>query len=251
MTTFTKTIGMILGIALLSSASLYAAEATVGADIASAYVFRGVTFNDGLVVQPYVDVAGLPIAVGVWANFDVDDYDGAANDGQFSEIDLYASYDLPLEGPVGLSLGYCEYTYPGSGGDPVVDEEGGASSTFGESDRELSLSASLDTILAPSVGVYYGIDGGIEKTTYVEASIGHSLALSDEVGLDLGAGVGYVSPDEGDDGFSHYTASATLSYAFVSAGVTYVGQIDDDVLPDGPGAYDVEVIGTLGISTDF
>ncbi|HMA84159.1 MAG TPA: hypothetical protein VKN73_00520, partial [Desulfosalsimonadaceae bacterium] len=45
-------------------------------DVVSAYVWRGITFNDGLVVQPYVDVAaGNGFAINVWGNYDIDDYD--------------------------------------------------------------------------------------------------------------------------------------------------------------------------------
>ena len=43
----------------------------------------------------------------------------------------------------------------------------------------------------------------------------------------------------------------TISWEFLSASVTYVGQIDDDVLPDGAGAYDAEVVGMIGVGYDF
>jgi uncharacterized protein (TIGR02001 family) len=236
----------------------HGAEATVGADLASAYVFRGVTLNDGLVVQPYIEVSGLPVDLGVWANYDVDDYDGNANDGQFSEIDLYASYALPLPIEVAsFSVGYTEYTYPGSGGDAEVttapDGTATAESTFGESDREVSLGAEVNAPLSPAVTVYYGLDGGIDGDVYVEAGLGHELEVAEGLALELGATLGYLSPDaeDADDGFSHWTASASLGYKILSAGVTYIGQIDDDVLPDGEGAYDVEVVGTLGLSHEF
>ena len=45
--------------------------------------------------------------------------------------------------------------------------------------------------------------------------------------------------------------SAGVSYSVVSASVTYVGQIDSDVLPDGAGAYDVDVYGMLSVAYDF
>jgi uncharacterized protein (TIGR02001 family) len=225
---------MMAGVAVAGAAR--GAEASASLDVASAYVFRGATFNDGLVLQPGLEVAGLPITLGVWGNLDVDDYGGALEKWEFSEIDIYASYDIPVE-VIGLSLGYCEYTYPAGG----------------EADREVSLTAGLDTLLAPSVMVAYGFDGAIERTVYVEASLGHDFELSECSSLSLGATVGYVSPDEGEAGFSHYTASASLSYKALSAGVTYIGQIDDDVLPDveDGGAYDVSVVGTLSAGIEF
>ena len=69
--------------------------------------------------------------------------------------------------------------------------------------------------------------------------------------LELGAVVAYLDPDQGSSGFPYYSVSASTDYKWVSAGVTYVGQIDDDVLADGAGAYDVEVFGTLGMAWNF
>ncbi|MBT3193091.1 MAG: hypothetical protein HN341_11105 [Verrucomicrobia bacterium] len=92
--------------------------------------------------------------------------------------------------------------------------------------------------------------------------------MTEALGLDVGATVGYIAPDEGDDGFSHYTASVGLSYSVLTVGVTYVGQIDDEILADavtavaadeaagvegveGVTGYDTEVVGTVGIALDF
>jgi hypothetical protein len=234
-------------LAVVGFASAGAAEATVGADVASAYVFRGVTFNDGFVLQPYVDVSGLPIDLGFWANMDLDDMDGDLTSGEISELDIWLSYTLPL-GIDGLdvSVGYCEYLYPGIGGG--VNEQG--EEEQGEADRELSLTVGLSEIpLAPELTLAYGVGGAPDKSLHAELGLGQSVDLCEDVSLDLGASVAYESPDEGDDGFSYYTASAGLSYAFLSASVTYVGQIDDDVLTDDD--YDVEVYGTVGASYTF
>ena len=213
-----------------------AAEPSVSLDVASAYVFRGTTFNHGLVLQPGLEVGGLPVTIGVWGNLDIDDYDGALVENEFSEIDIYASYDIPVEA-IDLSVGYTEYVYPGGG----------------VADRELSLSAGLDVLLAPSVAVYYGVDGGIKESIYVEAGVGHEFEVNEDFSVELGVTVGYVDPDEGESGFSHYTATLGASYAFVGASITYVGQIDDDVLPDveDGGPYDTEIIGVLSLGHDF
>lgn len=227
-----------------------AAEASVGVDAASAYVFRGATFNDGFVLQPYLEVSG-PVTIGVWGNLDIDDYDGAVNDGEFQEIDLYAAYDLPMpeSSPFGLSIGYCEYTYPSSVGDGSVT----TNDTDSAADREISLSLGLDTVLSPSLGLYYGVDGAIDKSLHAELSAGHDIEIGDGVTLSLGATIAYEDPDEGEDGFSYYSASAGLGFGCLSASVTYVGQIDDDVLVDveDGGVYDVDVYGMIGVSQTF
>lgn len=210
-----------------------AAEATVGVDFASAYVFRGVTFNDGLVAQPSIEVSGLPITLGVWANMDLDDYGGTLDDGQFSEIDLYGSYEYSLSDLVGLSVGYTEYTYPQGS----------------EADREVSLGVALSTVLSPSLTAYYGVDGGIDGDLYVEAGIEHAIALSEDVELGLSATVGYLSPDEGKDGFHNATVSASTGFGPVGVSLAYIAQLDDEVLTDE--SYDVEVVGTVGFSKTF
>ena len=67
------------------AAGLVGSVATAGVDVtmdlASAYVFRGITFNDGVVFQPGIEASGLglpeaygAVAVGAWANYDIDDY---------------------------------------------------------------------------------------------------------------------------------------------------------------------------------
>ncbi|HMO50736.1 MAG TPA: MltA-interacting MipA family protein [Kiritimatiellia bacterium] len=220
-------------LALASAPAVRAAEATVGVDVSSAYVFRGITFNDGFVAQPYLDVSGLPIDIGVWGNIDIEDYDGALEEGQFSEVNIYGSYTLPIEG-VDAAIGYTEYIYPNA---------------EAEADREVSLTLGLDLPLAPTLGVYYGLDGGIKKDFYAEFGIGYDIEIDERLTLSLGALIGYLYPDEGEDGFHQYELSATLTYDFVSLGVKYIGQADDKVLTDD--AYDVEVVGTLGLSYTF
>jgi hypothetical protein len=228
----TKVLATTALLAIVSAPVARAADATVGVDVSSAYVFRGITLNDGFVAQPYMEVSGLPIDLGVWGNLDIDDMDGALESGQFSEIDIYASYAIPVEG-VDASIGYTEYTYPNGG----------------EADREIGLSLGLDLPLSPTLGLYYGLDGAIEENVYAEFGIGHELELAEGVGLSLGALIGYLYPETGEDGFHQYELSASLAYNIVSLGVKYIGQVDDEVLVDG--AYDVEVVGTIGISHSF
>lgn len=212
------------------------AETTVGADVGSAYVFRGATFNDEAVVQPSLKATHGAFTVGVWGNYDVGDYGGAVKDNQFSEIDLYGSYAVPVEG-FGLSLGYTEYVYTGSDS---------------EADREPSVRVTLSELpLSPTLGAYYGLDGAIEKSWYFEGGLSHAFKLTEKVALALSGAVGYMEPDEGESGFSHYSVTADVSYGILHAGLTYVGQIDDKVLPDGAGAYDVDLYGLVGIAFPF
>ena len=59
-----------------------------------------------------------------------------------------------------------------------------------------------------------------------------------------------------DDGFHNYTLGADLGYAIsekwsASASLTYIGQGDDAVLPDGTFGYDVDVVGMIGLACDM
>ena len=126
-----KIITTTLAAGLVASSAMAGASATV--DFASAYVFRGSTFNDGFVIQPGVEADGLglpeeygSVAVGVWGNIDMDDAGGTKQTSQFSEIDWYGSYGLPsLVDGLDLFIGYTEYTYTdtlGGGGVPADKE---------------------------------------------------------------------------------------------------------------------------------
>ncbi len=221
---------------------------TVGVDLASAYVCRGVTLNDGFVAQPYMSAQILPgLTAGMWANNNIDDNDGAFESGQFSEVDLTLSYALPVE-DISVSVNYFEYTYPGAGG-AELDAEGEAVATRGEADREASISLGLPVVLSPTLAVYYGLGGLVEENVYLEGGLSHSLELTDGVALGLSTAVGYLSPKEGDDGFSHANVNASLGFGPVTAKITYIAQLDDAVVSDE--AYDVEVVGTLSVSKAF
>ncbi len=210
-------------------------------DMVSSYVFRGATFNTGLALQPGIEVSGLPVTLGIWGNLDIDDGDGSLSSGQISEIDIYCSYDLPMDlDSLSLSVGYTEYTYP----------------TGGDADRELSLTAALSgtrilDMLSPSFGVFYGIDGALEKALYVELGVSHERELGnicEGLSGNLEIAVGYMAPDEGSSGFSHADITLGVGYRALSASVTYVAQIDDDVLGE---AYDTELFGKIGVACSF
>ncbi len=227
------TVMAVAAAALMMSAGMAMADARVSLDVASANVFRGATLNDGLVVQPGLEVSLHGLTLGAWGNLDLDDYDGMVEKNQFGEIDLYLSYAIPVEF-ASLSVGYIEYTYPGS----VV-----------EADREVNLGVGLDLLLNPNVTISYGVDGGVKKSLHVGAGIGHSIGLAEGFSLDLGATVAWVDPDEGKSGFADYTVTAGLSHGIFAASVTYIGQLDDKVLTDDD--YDVKVVGMLSLAIDL
>lgn len=221
-----------------------AADVTAALDANSAYVWRGLTFNDGFVLQPSVDVAAGGFAFNVWGNFDVSDYDGAVNDGEFSEVDLTLSYTFDL-GAVSMDIGVIEYLFP-AGGDSTTELFAGMGYELGAG---FSLAATL----------YYDIDQVDDY--YLTAGIDYAYTINDQISLGLGGLVSYAGEDFAaayaggtDSGFFSYTLSASLAYALtesLSAGATinYSDSLDSKVLPDD--AVDTKVYGGLNLSYTF
>ena len=58
-------------------------------------------------------------------------------------------------------------------------------------------------------------------------------------------------PDADISGFSDYSAGIDISYKIAHAGITYIGQGDPDILPEGVGGYDIRAVGVFGLSATF
>jgi uncharacterized protein (TIGR02001 family) len=234
-------------IAALVAGVASAADVSLTADFASAYVFRGVTLNDGMVFQPGAEISGFPIpeeygsvSFGTWANLDLESPAPGVESGEFSEIDYYVSYSAPIES-FDLGLGYVVYTYPNGG----------------ESDREVSISigdALGDSGIYAGLSVNYGVDGAIDEDTYILASLDYETEFSEALSGSAGVTAAYFIDDDGKDGFADGTALLGLSYALnknwsLSGSLTYIAQLDDEVLTDA--AYDVDIVGRVGLACDF
>ncbi len=232
-------------------ASMASAEVYLTTDFASAYVFRGATLNDGLVVQPGFAATGLGlpekygmILLGVWGNYSINDY-GGSDGSNFSEIDWYGSYYLPtLVTGLNLSVGYTEYTYGAGSGENIS----------GTSEAEVNLEAAYE-IAGASVGIRYnqGVGGVIGTSAYTELTLGYGTSFTTNLSGSVSAHVGFAAPDEGPSGFQMYDLGGGLAYALnemwsVNASLAYIGQGDEDVLPEITGGYDVNVVGKIGVS---
>jgi len=251
--------------AVMVPAVAKAAEATVGTDVNSAYVWRGLTFNDGLVIQPSVDVAHpAGFAVNTWGNYDIGDYNGAVEENEFSEVDLTVSYSPPLDGPVSVTIGIIEYLFPKEGNyTPEIPEGHPAVEPKKDGDtREIFLSVGGEVGgLAIGVDGYYDIDE--VEDYYLSGSIAYGVPLTEELALEAGASIGYAGKDFAefyaggtDGGFFDWSASLAASYAVpqaegveLGAFITYVSNVDDEVLPDD--ATDTEVFGGGSVYYSF
>jgi len=221
-----------------SVAAAGAAEATAGADFVSAYVWRGITLNDGRAVQPYVDVAADRLSINVWGNYDIEDYGGTLDENEFSEIDLSLSYAFSSE-KMDLRIGHMEYLFPNGG----------------PGSREVFLSAHISNSehLSAGIAAYYDYDEIDDY--YLSATLAYDVALSGDAGMTASATAGYAGDDFSigpEKGWHEYTLSLNASYPFgdgfeLSAFIAYTDTLDEDVLPE----QDVDYFGGGGFSWKF
>jgi hypothetical protein len=234
----------------MSSVSAKAGDVAVtsGVDFYSAYVWRGMTFNDGFVAQPNINIAKSGVNLNVWGNVDLSDYDGALESGEMSEVDVTLNYGFSL-GKVSTTVGYIEYLYP-------TTESGGIPGT-----REVYLSLGLPLFagLSTALDTYYDFDELEEY--YSKLSFSYGLGINDKTTLTAGASAAYAGDaycGDGEAGFYDYTLSLKLGYAAndnwsISCGLTFVDAIDSDNLMDvkNGGLHDVSTWGGISIGYTF
>ena len=146
----------------------------------SQYVWRGFALSkDSIVVQPSATIGYKGFSFNLWGNMDTDlwNKDNGSNPSSWTETDMTMSYAWAM-GPVSFSTGYIYY---------AVDIS--ANNT-----QELFLSATLDTLLKPTLKIYRDIDHF--AGWYVTLGVSHSVPVTGELNLDLGAQVGYLAADE-------------------------------------------------------
>jgi hypothetical protein len=174
----------------------------------SQYVWRGFELShNSVVVQPSVTLAYNGLSFNVWGNLDSDrktiGADGSEiGETKYNETDLTFAYAKDL-GPVKLGGGLIYYALDG-----IQDSQ------------ELFVSATLNTILNPTLSVYREI--AHLPAWYVSLGVSHSQAIIDKITLDLAASAGYYHSDDSD--FSEVKNPETKYRAFhnglVSAGFT-------------------------------
>ncbi len=229
-------------VVLLGSAVAYCAETTASVDLVSAYVFRGVTYNDGPCLQPSVETAAGPITFSVWANFDLVDCAPVGGDtveaGDVSEVDLTLSYGATVGG-VEVSLGVVQFVIP----------EAGAQANTRESFLRVARSVGAGVCL----DAYVGYDFDLVDDVYAALGARFRVPLaSPEITLSFSAGwAGEKAAQGGIAGFQEYEARAEVSHALsetvhLGAFVASTGALNDEVLPH----QDVRVLGgvRLGVS---
>ncbi len=214
-----------------SMADGFAADATATVDVNSAYVWRGLTFNNGLVVQPSVGVSQGGVGFTVWGNMDIDDYHDSLETGEFSEVDLTLSYGFEIK-TISINFGYIEYLFP------YRETSATAAGT-----RELYAGLGIEPIPGLTAGLTGFWDFDEVRGCYVNLNIGYSRDLMEKLNAGISASAGYAGENFAmayggtKSGLYDYTFSMAFTYAVTeavnaSAKIAYTNSFDEDVLPD-------------------
>ena len=85
----------------------FAQSTSLGADIVSRYVWRGVDFGQSASIQPSLSIAGGGLEVGTWASYSI-----SADGASANEHDVWVSYSFDLGSAGSLTLGVTDYYFP-------------------------------------------------------------------------------------------------------------------------------------------
>jgi hypothetical protein len=229
--------GVVLGgvLSLLPLAA-GAADATLQADVLSAYVWRGQVYNDEIVVQPSLTAeTDFGLSFNVWGNFNATDRFSPETEREFAEVDLNVAYSRKVSF-VTLGIGYYEYLYTHQ--TALDDVTSNAVPVAGT--REVYACAELeDIILAPALTVYYDFDE--VEGFYASLGISHTFDLTTELSIDLSASIGAADAEYNnayfginEDALNDGNVKAAVSYALtesldLSGYVQYTKLLDSDI----------------------
>lgn len=205
---------------------------SLGAVFNSKYIWRGQNLVDGPVLQPEGSLSYQGWTGTVWANYDADEGD------EWTELDYTLDYTTSLGvlasslEILSVSVGYTYYTFPNLDAD--------------DDSHEVYAGLSLDTLLSPSLTVYYDFEQG--DGMYYEAAIAHSFSLGAPV-LSLGGSVGY---NDGQWGYESSFSAAGLSVGLdvpVTKALTWNATAAVSLALDSQ--YEDEFYGGVGLSVGF
>lgn len=171
-------------------------DISANTSIVNKYLWRGIVLADGPVWQSSATIATGGLSFNVWGNFELDDVNG--KEYEWTEIDFTGEYSLDLEA-VSLAVGALYYTFPNTDFDSTL---------------EVYLTATLNSVLSPSVTLYKDMD--LVEGMYLNFGISHSLEFEDtNYTIDLAAALGWG--DEDHNGFYYGVSEAMLTDLLLSA----------------------------------
>ncbi len=178
---------LLAAVALVAAASAPAAAQSVslGADVVSRYIWRGVDFGESASVQPGLTVSVGKLELGAWGSYSISASGAAAN-----ENDLWASFTHEFESGASLSLGVTDYYFPNA----VTTDSGGVEYVLEFRDGDAHTQEVWASISGPEslpVSIYAGRVLDDDGSLYAEVG----APLMEAEGVELAASVGVVADE--------------------------------------------------------
>ncbi|MCU0858446.1 MAG: hypothetical protein MUC65_08610 [Pontiellaceae bacterium] len=186
-------------------------EVTLQADVSllSAYVWRGLVANNGMVAQPSMTAAKGSLSFNVWGNYDIEGRAGN-NDYDWTEYNFKLAYRLPeglIMEKVDLDVGIIKYEYAGDWSGKDNTEEIFSVLTLG------------NIILTPVISAYYDINEA--NGWYGNFALSQGVEISDAFSAEIGSSIGYgtrnynkfyFTEDNGSGAANDYNAYISAEY---------------------------------------
>ena len=227
---------------LCAMSSAFAAVEVTGdayVGFADKYVWRGWNLSGSKpVLQGGVDVSAKGFTLSYWSNIQLSS-DDVYRSGEATETDTTIDYSFDVNDMVSMSVGHIFYALDG-----INDT------------AEFYVGASANTLLSPSLTVYWDYDEATDAGLFFSASIGHDFELMDKLGLSLGALVSYNDGSDYSTGdysdWHNYELSAGLSYALadqVSVDASYI--FSDPISDAAKDTIDTEMVSSISVTFSF
>ncbi|OVE74151.1 hypothetical protein BVX94_01380 [bacterium B17] len=218
--------GMVFATVICGGISAAAQEAEMGISAGSAYVFRGVTEVDDIVLQPYIETRLAAFGFKVWGNSNLEEWDEIDDQGVFSDMDIsffFGNKDDILD----YQLGYTEYVHS-AGVSPETREIYAYAAWFATQH------------LKPLAALYYDI--AQYDDFYGNLGLSYVSFLGNDMEITASGILGFIGSDMSlgsDGGLNEYVLAADLlyhvnDYTKLSVKLGYTSTLDDDVLPEQP-----------------
>ena len=221
---------VVLVLLVLVTPAMAAVEVTGDAYVnySSMYLWRGFDLSDSKsVIQGGMDLSAKGVTLSYWSNYNLDVSD-------LDETDFIVDYTFDASELVSVSVGHILY------------------SLNGDDTSEVYAGIALNTLLSPSLTIYYDYDA-FAGDVFVAGSIGHSLDLQEGLSLSLGLLVSYADNDSYSD-FHNAELSAGLDFAVtdqisISPSVIYSTPLSDDA--EDLAGLDDEFMGGVTLTLSF
>lgn len=166
------------------------------------YLWRGFDLSGSQpVAQGGVDLSAGGFTLSFWSNAQLSNDAGEGYDaGEINETDIILDYSFDLNEMIWVSAGNMHYSLDAA-----------------EDTNELYLSAGLNTLLNPSVTLYWDWDKSDADGLYYVFAVGHDVEISDALSLSFSASAGYnqenYSVDESYSEWHNAEFALSIDYA--------------------------------------